>query len=173
MYFIYIYWQFDSSAMDWIKMDSTSLQGVTLCVILVGVCPCWSRYGLVEGSLSSFLKPADHRDVKLWALFPTPYLPAHCHISHYDDNGTVSQLKMNVFFMRLLVVMVPLHSNKMLSKTHCNQFYISENKMCCVLLRQEVKMETSGNSLTTGTTMVYFFFFLFCFVLFSVQWDAS
>jgi hypothetical protein len=66
-----------------------------------------------------FLLPADP-DVELSGTSPAPCLPACFLASHHADNGLnlsiVSQPELNVF-IRVVVVMMSLHSNKKVSKT--------------------------------------------------------
>ena len=70
---------------------------------------------------SHFLLPADP-DVELSAAFPVPSLPACCHATHRDNNGnplTCKPVPMRCFpFIRAVMVMVSLRSNKTLTRTH-------------------------------------------------------
>jgi hypothetical protein len=60
-------------------------------------------------------------DIELWAPCPAPCLPARRHASHHEDNGlnlwTVLQAQLKIFFIRVAVVMVCLHSDITLSKS--------------------------------------------------------
>ena len=66
-------------------------------------------------SPASVLLPMD-QDVELLALYPVPRWPGYCHVSCHDDNGlnlrAISQLQLNVSFIRVAMVMMSLQQWK-------------------------------------------------------------
>ena len=104
---------------------------------------CWSRCGIVGGSMSlggglwafrcssqtqylSFLMSANP-DIEFLAISPASCLPECYRASCHDDNGlipgTISQSQLNVFFL----VMVSLHSNKTVTKMLWEIFKVSQH----------------------------------------------